>query len=385
MELTGYIAQLLQEHDCVIVPHFGGFIANYQSAAIDSHAKKISPPSKSVLFNSNLIHNDGLLGYSIVSDQAISYPSALDFISSEVKKWQSDLAKGKRIEIGELGFLFRSNNQLVFEQSREVNILLSAYGLTEISFVNFQEVAPKKVEIIEKIEPVLDRSKEAVIIALQPEQSIETIAESDEVDEQIIPIQSNRNRKILKYMGVAAVIPILFYTYWIPMETDFIDTGKIQFSDFNPIHRAPERQYQMRLETATYPTIETQETWEELTENLSENVTVYNYHFDDQLYIPIRLDKTATVVEETIEQKNSTQKTINTGGEYHVIGGCFSVKENAENLVADLKSKGYQASIFDFKGGLYRVSAGDYSNSIEAEAKLDAFKSSGFSGWILKK
>lgn len=392
MELTNYIAQLLHAHDCVIVPQFGGFIANYRSANVDWTNKKISPPAKSVLFNSNLIHNDGLLGNAIALDQKITYPNALALIDNHVKSWQIDLAKGKRVEIGELGFLFKVNNQIVFEQSRELNILLNAYGLSEISFVNFASKPAEKIVVVEK--PVIElvearrpENEEGVVIALNPTKKIESI-ETPVQDEKIIPIESYRNRRAIKYLAVAAALPLLFYSYWIPMETDFIDTGKIQFADFNPIHKAPERSYQIRLESFDLPAIAEVQTWEDLTGQLSADVEVYNYQFDDQLYIPIRLDKTATVVTQEIDsQLSQTDQSVNETGElnFHVIAGCFSIKENAENLVIDLKNKGYKASVHDFKGGLYRVSMGAFANETEAESKLATFKANGFSGWILKK
>lgn len=388
MELSIYIEQLLQEHNCVIVPHFGGFIGNYQSATMNWSSRKIAPPSKSVLFNSNLIHNDGLLGHAVSADQQIAYPAALDFIQNKVKNWQLALDKGKRVEIGELGFLFKANNQIIFEQSRELNILLSAYGLTEISFVNFAPatVAEAPLEKL-TIAPENKVVKESLIIELNPEQSINAI-EVEEKDEQIIPIEARNNKRLLKYIGVAAAIPLMFYTYWIPMETDFIDTGKIQFADFNPIRKAPERSYQLRHNDFESPTIEHVKTWDELTENLSAHVAIYNYQFDDQLYIPIRLDKTATAVNTEIQEQNGLSQGNDEkakGLNYHLIGGCFSVKENAENLVVDLRKQGYEASIYDFKGGLYRVSAGDYSTGSIAEERLSEFKSKGFSGWILKR
>jgi cell division protein FtsN len=178
----------------------------------------------------------------------------------------------------------------------------------------------------------------------------------------------------------------MFYTYWIPMETDFIDTGKIQFADFNPIRKAPERTYQLRHDEIAFPTIETLKSWEDVTANLSDNVKIYNYQFDDQLYIPIRLDKTATAVSAEIDERtNQSAAAVSEGSNYHVIGGCFSIKENAEKLAADMRSKGFQASIFDLKGGLYRVSVGDYSTSELAEQKLGEFTAQGFSGWILNK
>ena len=55
------IGDLLLRNNCVIVPSFGGFVANQSAAIIDYRNGIITPPRKSVLFNRQLINNDGLL------------------------------------------------------------------------------------------------------------------------------------------------------------------------------------------------------------------------------------------------------------------------------------------------------------------------------------
>ena len=41
LRLDSHISYLLHEHDCVILPAFGGFVANYHSAKIDPIIKSI--------------------------------------------------------------------------------------------------------------------------------------------------------------------------------------------------------------------------------------------------------------------------------------------------------------------------------------------------------
>jgi hypothetical protein len=395
MELSAYIAQLLQKHNCVIVPEFGGFIANYKSAVIDAVNNRLTPPSKSVLFNPNLIANDGLLGNYVAQSQTITYPEALNYIASNVVDWKRDLAASGRVEIGEIGFLYQQDDQIIFEQNREVNLLLNAYGLSGISFVNFaakpiEKIAKKLVVptlVVEKplvAATTVPVEKETPIITLQTTEPI--VAEvAEEADEKIIPLAPKKN-KTWRYLAVAAALPILFYAYWIPMETDFIDTGKIQMADFNPIKTSPQRTYESRATDFEMSELPTTVSWEDLTNNLSDNVNVYNYKFDDELYIPIQLDKTATqspVEEAIVTDAPVTNESISLP--YHVIAGCFGVKANAENLVNDLIKDGYSASVLDLKGGLYRVTAGDFANRSEAKENLSTFKNDGFSGWILKK
>ena len=73
MDIGKYIKELLILHDCVILPGLGGFVANYRSAEINEMLKIISPPSKSILFNRNIYHNDGLLIGHICGKTGMGY------------------------------------------------------------------------------------------------------------------------------------------------------------------------------------------------------------------------------------------------------------------------------------------------------------------------
>lgn len=57
---------------------------------------------------------------------------------------------------------------------------------------------------------------------------------------------------------------------------------------------------------------------------------------------------------------------------YHVVLGCFEIKENAEKMITLLKSKGY--SPYEFKFGSYTcVSVKSYDTLHEAEKALEYF------------
>ena len=73
MKISSYIFELLQSHDCVIVPNFGALVARNISAKISSDGSKIFPPNKELSFNKNLVKNDGLLINAISSNENISY------------------------------------------------------------------------------------------------------------------------------------------------------------------------------------------------------------------------------------------------------------------------------------------------------------------------
>ena len=70
MNITLYINKLLNLHDCVILPGFGGFVTNYVNAKV-SEKNIFSPPRKIVAFNRNLKNDDGLLINYIINKEGL--------------------------------------------------------------------------------------------------------------------------------------------------------------------------------------------------------------------------------------------------------------------------------------------------------------------------
>jgi len=135
MEIGKYIKELLFIHDCVIIPGLGGFVANYRPAEMNELSRTISPPSKSILFNRKLIHNDGLLiGY-------VSQKNGLDYRKSEelVKAYADQIMKSVpnegKFPVDEVGFFYSdSEMKLQFQDELTTNFLVESYGLSTIIF-----------------------------------------------------------------------------------------------------------------------------------------------------------------------------------------------------------------------------------------------------------
>ena len=98
LDLGQYIIQLLLTHDCVIVPGFGGFVANYCDAVHDESTHTFSPPSKKILFNSSLSHNDGLLINHIAEQLNVSYSEAEQMVRQSVDDAWIELEKGTLLQ-----------------------------------------------------------------------------------------------------------------------------------------------------------------------------------------------------------------------------------------------------------------------------------------------
>lgn len=148
MKLDKSISELLYRYDCVIVPDFGGFIANYKPAKINSRTNTFSPPSKQISFNSNLIVNDGLLANQIAQNFKVSYNEAIVSIENCVEAYHSDLNAGKRIAIEKVGVLsLDSNKKILFEPLNTVNYLADAFGLEKFHFPLAQAEEEKVIHI----------------------------------------------------------------------------------------------------------------------------------------------------------------------------------------------------------------------------------------------
>ena len=132
MKISNHIFNLLQEHDCVIVPNFGAFVARNISAKISSDGSKIFPPNKEITFNKSLVKNDGLLINRISSSENISYEVADDKLNKWVVKSHKKLKKQGYFEIKNIGSISLKKDKYIFIPSQNSIFLKSSYGLNSI-------------------------------------------------------------------------------------------------------------------------------------------------------------------------------------------------------------------------------------------------------------
>ena len=154
MKLAHYISDLLYRYECVIVPEFGGFVANDKSAVIDKINNTLHPPYKQITFNSHLINNDGLLVNYIASADKIPYESALNFIRFEIESWKEKV-KDQDLILESIGSFSLIDNKLHFEPQKNINFLPSSFGLANV-------VSPEIKREVEKL-------KEKAPILLTPD------------------------------------------------------------------------------------------------------------------------------------------------------------------------------------------------------------------------
>lgn len=373
MTLEAIIGNLLIQHNCVIVPSFGGFVAQRVPAQIDASKGVFSAPRKSVLFNKQLLQNDGLLIASYAQHNETSYSEAIQEVSAVVSTWESNLNSGFRIAIDRVGLLYLDQERnICFEQDRFYNLLMESYGLGPIHFVSASDVEAQQAQTA--IKQLVEDAEISPIVSFSPSyiEAVSTTSVAEPVEAPIRSIQP------WKYIAAAALLPFAFYSFWIPMKTDVLESGMISLTDFNPFHQKNHPHYQPNLKHHNWSDNEKKSQLEEI----PTSVDVYSYSIDDEVYIPVKLkEKIGQLVESpVIEPIESNHNTAIQSTNSHVIVGSFSSLTNANQLATSLREKGYASQVIS-AAGMYRVSAGSGKQFETLRTQLVA---EGLTAWLMK-
>ena len=355
-QITQLISELLYKHDCVIVPNFGGFVARHQSAHFSKGNSLLNPPTKQLLFNKNLVHQDGLLVSALMEKKVISFNDAVNEINDYKDYIQSLLVAKKRFELHNIGLLYIDDeNSLRFEPKADINFLIEAFGF----------------------EPVLSNE----LLAIEVEKS--PVTKQFEDRRAIVEASGKQKRSYAKIATLAIGLPatlafLLLAAYSKPMKP-------LLQSSLNPFYTpekiyTPNKDYQRKAFVIN--TVEKQPIIEDIngysTFKLSEtgNIIVASSNESD-----VKLDKTA------VSKYVSTEKhTTQFDGNYQVVVGCFGVVENANKLINTLQKNNLNAGISGTNAkGLHVVSCGGFNSKDEAAQLLSSVKASYPNAWIMRK
>lgn len=168
MQLEKFIEELLFSQNCVIVPGFGAFLANSGSARLE--ANTLSPPTKTISFNSQLTQNDGLLVSHVANKLQLSFEKALQQIEPIVKKWIATLDTNKPIEFPHVGTLSTNPiGKIEFEPKNTTNFLTTAYGLAPLVTIPIErEVFKTEMEEIEEKVPFIITPEKREAFSFRP-------------------------------------------------------------------------------------------------------------------------------------------------------------------------------------------------------------------------
>ncbi len=111
--IIDHIEYLITCHDCVVVPGWGAFIANYDASSYDASKSVMSRPRRSIGFNASVSHNDGLLAQSLMRREGIGYNAAMKFIADSVTTFRQQLSLDSEVSMGRLGYFRRNEGRFI--------------------------------------------------------------------------------------------------------------------------------------------------------------------------------------------------------------------------------------------------------------------------------
>ena len=181
--------------------NFGGFVCSSISANLNKKTGILTPPSKSILFNSQLKDNDGLLINHIAQAENISQENAKLNLLKFVNQSLENLNKFKSCRFEEIGlFTLNSDGNIIFTQDLKRNYNLNAFG--------FQDVINNKI----------------------------TRDNSEIIEESLKLIKQKNNftaKRLLK--AAAIIIPLIGLSFLSITQEDRINNIYTQIANVNPI------------------------------------------------------------------------------------------------------------------------------------------------------
>ncbi len=174
MNLSDHLRPLLREHDCVIIPDFGGLVAEYAPARVQLAGRHLlSPPTRHVAFNQALTRNDGLLLDALRQHLGLSAAEAREQLRQAVAALRQELQAQQRIELPGVG-VFRqlAGRGLQFEYTGTDNLFAAAYGLPEltahpIAVIDARQAREQQAQLVPRLRSVATRNNRVSVSLLK--------------------------------------------------------------------------------------------------------------------------------------------------------------------------------------------------------------------------
>ena len=209
ISLARHIEILLLEHECVIIPGFGGFLTKYMEAQIpyEDHATLL-PPYRTITFNQSLQSNDGLLVQSYMQAYDAAYPQASKQMQMDIEEMDSELKINGSYLLSNIGKLtIDLNHHITFKPAIATLATPQLYFLPTLPMPSI-ELAEKEAEL----KKALQQTAGTTLVTMGKAKTVQTeeAADSSEDHEgQVIAIQ----RRWVDIAISAAAAVVLFFAF----------------------------------------------------------------------------------------------------------------------------------------------------------------------------
>lgn len=337
-----HISELLFDHDCVIVPSLGGFLASNQNSVITA-SQVLLPPFRKIAFNVYLKNNDGLLANHLVEYDHISYQDALVRIEKFVSTCLFEMNSGKKIYLNNIGTIFYDREHNVqFEASRNSNHLKDSFGMDALQLIPVN----REVSSNEKLKPILRE--------IRPSQPAKRVT-------------SSRIKRSSKIVGVVALAATAL---WFSFNLYLVNPKQFQTATLNPF----DTQSVLKIkDTSTFPPTAIKN------DHSSKVETVYV-----KTTTPVDL-KTSIESSTPIaapEKNKMAVSPVQINQHHFIVAGVFKIEENATAFVEQLHKEGFANASITKANHRWYVYYQGFESRNEAIAMNDSLKKNNLQGWI---
>jgi hypothetical protein len=345
-----YISDLLSEHDCVIVPGFGGFVARPAPAHFSKTGNILLPPGKSLVFNKNLANSDGLLANYLMQKLSVSYREANNLLDKWVLQSKTQLETQKRLELERTGILYYNpENTLLFEPAASSNHQVSSFGLMAVKAV-----------------------------ALDIEKNKTTESKKEIIYREAVP-KSTGNRTLMRISVI--VSSVLLFSFLILVTARQLPISKA-LASLNPFAK---KEAGYNIKPYNFSKLLSEHAEKALPE-LKNSLTLKLANNSSKVFViasdTIEIDKT-----KVIKSVNHFQTgNANFNSPFQIVVGCFAIEQNAYKLIHQLEKENITSGISGKTAkGLNIVSVAGFSTESMARTKLQQVRQKFPSAWILVK
>lgn len=329
--IINLIETLLYEHDCIIIPNFGGFVVNIKDFEFNAEEEMIYPRKRWIAFNERLRSDDGILATAWAKKEGISHKLAFDQINQFSKSLKDALKSEHSLVLDKIGTLsLTAESKISFAPNPNQNFDLNLFGLNPVGLPTLGNI-PK---------PTLIESPVEKSMILHEEISEDTLEEEKEL------LPKRISTKVYVYALLAFLLGGLSAYFLTEPNSRYVNSSLSPFT------------IKIKKEKST-----------PISQESKVAITEEKALAADSSIIPSPL---VPALEETKTPVNHNTQSV------YLVAASFQTQAKAELAVSELKSKGFDQAVILPKAQdeiHFRVSIGTEANMEEGYKKAAEIKS----------
>ena len=336
--LIKYTSKLIAQHNCVIIPELGAFLAHSIPASYNAEDGLFMPPHRTMGFNPQITVDDALLLSEYIDEQQFTYEEAGKALRKDVAKLRHELSAKGIVRFGELGtFSMNVTGGISFDPAPN--------GIDDPYNFGFEPIAMPLLSQIDKKDIVIKR----------------------------------HNFKKYASIAVAAVLTLFFISpigdnaYAPSLKAGFVavETASTVSEPVNEAATINQCEIEPVADTVTENIITKSQTVEPIIEAQPEQV------------IAVEVAEAPMAEPVVAEQPTEEHVIIENENSFHIIVASTPNEEKAQLAIKELSAK-MQAEYSVVKGnGRHRIAHSSYSSNDEANEALALVKNTFPDAWVL--